>query len=324
MGPHDAAIDSWVEPALTPLSTLHTVEEAIQTLRTRQFANEVRYFYVTDEQGALRGVVSTRQLILSDPAVQLASIMQEPVVHIRLGQTLKEAVSLFEQNPLLAFPVVCGEGKLQGIVRAEALLGEKLDPLDARSRYEMFQLIGMSVEDAKLLSLRQRYKARMPWLLCNVFSGLVCAMVSTRFEEVLSRYLLLAFFIPLVLTLSESASMQSMTQVLQFLRRPRFSWKVAIRRGKREWLLSGAIALSCGLLVGLLSLLWGDGAGASLMIGLGIALSVPISAFFGMIMPVFFSRRSLDPKVASGPVVLMIADIVTTALYLSLAAWWLL
>jgi magnesium transporter len=115
-----------------------------------------------------------------------------------------------------------------------------------------------------------------------------------------------------------------MAQSLQYLRRPRFNWKTAIKRAKREWQTIGLLALSCATLVGVLSLFWEGGFLASFTIGVGILLSVTLSSLFGLLITVLLHRFRLDPKVASGPVVLMVADMLTTALYLSLATWWLL
>ena len=84
------------------------------------------------------------------------------------------------------------------------------------------------------------------------------------------------------------------------------------------------IAVSCGLLVGSVSLFWGDGFIASLTICIGILLGVTTSISFGIMMPIILHTTKLDPKVASGPVVLMFADVITTLIYLSIASWWLL
>lgn len=312
------------EPVETMISALGTVEEALQELRKRSIQRQIVYFYAVDEENRLKGVVSTRQLLLSEPRTQIKEIMQPTVVRIHNHQTMKDAMAIFAEHSLLALPVVDQEGKLVGALDVQKLLGEKLNLQSANHRLEVFQLIGMHLEEGRKVPLLRSYRFRMPWLLCNVFSGLVCAVISRVYEGVLSKYLLLAFFIPLVLTLSESTSMQSMTQALQFLRRPRFSWRVAWGVAKREWELIWLLAITCGLVVGSFSLLWRDGLMASVTICIGIICSVAISAAFGIAIPILLHRFKLDPKVAAGPVVLMIADMLTTALYLSLAFWWLL
>ncbi len=314
----------FVTPVQTLLSMDVTIGEALIGLRKKKIQQKIIYFYVVDERQALKGVVSTRQLLLADPDKSVQEVMQQPVIKLQSKQTLKAALELFAKHPLLAIPLVDENNCLLGTIDVQLVTNEAIDVADSRTRLDVFQMIGLSLEDGKKTSLQTGYRLRMPWLLCNVFSGIVCAIISRVFEVVLAKYLLLAFFIPLVLTLSESTSMQSMTQSLLFLRRPRFQWRTAIARGVREWQLAVLLAVSSGFIVGSLSLLWGDGFKPSLCIGIGICLSVILSVIFGITLPVLLYRMKLDPKVASGPVVLMVADMLTTMLYLSLAAWWLL
>ncbi|MDE3046142.1 MAG: magnesium transporter [Verrucomicrobiota bacterium] len=311
-------------PVETVLPITATVEESMTTLRQKHIAQKIIYFYVVDENYRLRGVVSTRQLILAEPNVRIEDIMQPHVVKLHCDQTLQQAMELFAEHPLLALPVIDDEGRLMGTIDVQMVMEEVVDIADMRTRLDVFQMIGLSIEDGKKVSMRKNYRRRMPWLLCNVFSGLMCAVISRSFEGVLSKYLLLAFFIPLVLTLSESTSMQSMTNSILFLRRPRFHWSIAFKRGMREWQLDALLGCSSGLLVGFFSLFWDGGLLPSLSISMGILASVIFSAFFGITIPVVLHRLKLDPKVAAGPLVLMITDILTTALYLGVATWWLL
>ena len=308
--------------AVLPLSA--TIAEALEILRGKHISKGIIYFYVVDEKHHLKGVVSSRQLLLGEPHLPISDVMQPSVVSLQADHTLHKAMEVFAEYPLLALPVVDAQGKLLGGVDVQMVTEESLNITDVRTRIDLFQMIGIKLEDGRRKNLFGNYRARLPWLLCNVFSGLVCAIISRVFEVVLAKFLLLAFFIPLVLTLSESSSMQSMTQSLLFLRRPNFRWKLAISRGLKEWQLGMLLAVSLGAIVAGFSLFWGDGWLPSLCIGVGITLSVIISVLFGMSLPVALHLLRKDPRVASGPVVLMIADILTTAIYLGLSSWWLL
>lgn len=313
-----------VSPVETAVLLTDSVDQGLASLRLKNIPQNIIYIYVVDEQHRLKGVVSTRQLLLGHPNQKIEEIMSKNVVKLYDHEPMKNGLALFAQNPLLALPVVDGQEKFLGIIDVQMVTDEKVDLASAQSRADVFQMIGLTLEEGKKTPLLRSYKLRMPWLLCNVFSGIVCAIISRFYEVVLSQFLLFAFFIPLVLTLSESASMQSMAQSLQFLRRPRFSWKTAIQQSQREWGVIALLAVSCALLVGILSLLWEGGFLASFTIAIGILSSVSISSLFGLAIPLLLHHFRLDPKVASGPVVLMIADMLTTALYLSLATWWLL
>lgn len=313
-----------IDPVETVVSMTATIDEALASLRKKKIPHKIIYIYVVDEKQRLKGVVSTRQLLLGDPGEEIQKIMSKDVIKIYAQEPMKSALALFAAHPLLALPVVDEKEKFLGVIDVQRVTEEDIDIANAQSRADMFQMIGLTLEEGKKTPLLRSYRLRMPWLLCNVFSGVVCAVISRIYEVVLAKYLLFAFFIPLVLTLSESSSMQSMAQSLQFLRRPRFHWKTAIKKARREWQLIGLLAFSCACLVGALSLLWEGGVLASLTIGVGILGSVALSSLFGLVIPIILYRFRLDPKVASGPVVLMIADMLTTALYLSLATWWLL
>ena len=310
-----------ISPVETVMPINATVKEALTELRKKKIQQKFVYFYVIDDQGRLKGVISTRQLLLANLESKIIELMSKSIVSLSEDETLADALIEFSKHPLLALPVIDCEGHLLGIVDVQMVTNEKVDIADVHTRLDIFRIVGLTLEDERRPSIFHRYRLRIPWLLCNVFSGIICAIISRAFEVVLSKFLLLAFFIPLVLTLSESTSMQSMTQSLLFLRRPRFRWSVAIPRGIKECQLAVFIALTLGSLVGLLSLLWDGGIWASFCIGVGIFFSVILSVAFGLSVPVFLSRMDLDPKISSGPVVLMIADILTTAFYLGLSTW---
>ncbi len=308
----------------TVLNINDTIEEALPKIREIEVSEKIVYFYALDDEGRLIGVVPTRQLILSKPSTKIKDIVKHSIIRIRTHQTLEDAMEVFERHRLLALPVVDDKEKFVGTIDVQFYVEESFDVADSRHRRDMFQLLGLSLEEGKPISVIKHYRYRMPWLFCNMISGFVCAIIANVNELVLNQFLLLAMFIPLVLTLSESVSMQSMTQSLQFLKRPRISMSYALMNAFKEWKIVWLVAVTSAFIVGTVSLFWGDGFMPSLIIGSGILISVTLSAAFGIVFPVFLHKTNLDPKVASGPVVLMLADALTTFIYLSLATWILL
>jgi magnesium transporter len=301
-----------------------TIKENLKILRNKHLEHKIIYFYVVDKQHKLLGIVPTRKMLLSEPRAKIKDIMDHNVICAHAGQTAIDAVELMEKNRLLAIPVIDNEGKLIGAIDVQTYMQKDFNIADTQHRLDVFQLIGLTLEEGKKISIKENYRLRMPWIFCNMVGGLLCAVISRYNEQVLSKVLLLAFFIPLVLTLSESISMQSMTQCLQSVKNSQASFKYIFLRSLKEWKVVLLIALTSGIVIGSLSLLWGDGFKPSLTIGIGIIFSVMLSSFFGTLIPIILHSKSLDPKVASGPVVLTLADVLTTLLYLSLASWWLL
>ncbi|MDJ0652073.1 MAG: CBS domain-containing protein [Simkaniaceae bacterium] len=314
----------FIAPVRTTIHIEHTVEEALRYLRNKHITDEIIYIYVVDEERKLIGVVPTRRLLLAEPNTPITEIMSSRLVSLKGDQTLQNAMEFLESHHLLALPVVNDKNHLLGVIDVGLYLEEKVDVATARRCADIFQIIGLYIEEGKRPSPWRSYRSRMPWIFCNMFGGFACAVISRVFEIVLAKVLLLAMFIPLVLTLSESISMQSMTQSIQLLKKTNRTWKYTLGSLFREWHVVALLAITSGVIVGSVSLLWRDGIRPGFVIMFGIMISVYITATIGSVVPLIVHARKWDPRVAAGPVVLMFADVLTTLFYLSLGTWWLL
>ncbi|MCB1110689.1 MAG: magnesium transporter [Chlamydiia bacterium] len=314
----------FIAPVRTTIHVEHTVEEALRYLRDKHITDEIIYIYVVDEERKLIGVVPTRRLLLTELDVPIRDIMGTHLISLKGSQTLQEAMEFLETHHLLALPVVDDHNRLLGVIDVGIYLEEKVDVASARRRSDIFQMIGMYVEEGKRPNAWKGYRSRMPWIFCNMFGGFACAVISRVFEIVLAKVLLLAMFIPLVLTLSESISMQSMAQSMQLLKKQHRKWSYTIGSLICEWQVVALLAITSGVIVGTVSLLWGDGIAPGFVIMFGIMCSVYITSTIGSAVPLILHARKWDPRVAAGPVVLMFADVITTLIYLSLGTYLLL
>jgi magnesium transporter len=160
----------------------------------------------------------------------------------------------------------------------------------------------------------------MPWIFCNMFGGFLCATIANVYSEVLAKELILAMFTPLVLALSEAISMQAMTQSVIDMGRRMNLWVQKLKSLFHDLKLFSMLALTSGIIVGTVSLLWGEGLLPAGIIAVSIIVSVTVTALIGVLIPFVIHRWKLDPKIASGPVVLMLADVITITIYLALGS----
>ncbi len=322
--PSKVLVKDRMHPALVVVREDHTIKEAVDILRKGQSDGKIIYFYVTDADQKLQGIVSARTLLLADPLTKIQDVMEKSVFCLQEDQNLEQAMEALSHRRLLALPVVDADHVLKGVIDVQMYLQENIDIFKEQRNQDVFQLLGMTFEEGVYKSPWKSYSKRMPWILCNMAGGTACAVVSRVFELVLAKVLILAMFIPLVLSLSESISMQSMTQSFHILRKQNVSWSKVFSRMFSEIRTAVLMALTSGILVGALSLFWGSGLVVSATIAAGIITSVILSAVLGSSVPMLLHLNHLDPKVASGPVVLTISDVITTAIYLFLATLWLL
>lgn len=305
------------------LSADKTVGESLSELRSRTIGEKIVYFYVNDANGRLVGVVPTRRLLMSDLAARIESIMVGHVVAVPASATVLVACELLARHRLLALPVVDADGKMLGVVDITMFTEELSDVAERHAAEDAFQLIGIKVQSARERSPWIGFRYRFPWLLCNIIGGILCAFLVGHYEVFLDSVIVLALFIPVVLSLAESVSIQSTTITLQGLHHGRTSWALLARALRREFVIAGLLGLGCGGLVALIAGSWKAEATVALAIGASIALAMVTACLLGVVLPMGVRAMRGDPRIAAGPVVLAVADIATLALYFSIAAWML-
>ncbi len=306
-----------IRSALVVLKPDQTIQDAMTAIRTSAMARSIHYFYVVDEDERLVGVVPTRRLLSASPEQKVSEIMVGHVVAIPDWATVLIASEYFATRRLLAFPVVDGSGRLLGVVDVSLFTNEVID-LARRTYDDIFQLIG--VHGTAQRSPWSAFKDRFPWLLCNVAGGLIAAFIASRFEHLLEAVVVLALFIPIVLALGESVSMQAVTLTMQSLTDGPFVPKRLLSALWKELRTATLLGLACGAVVGAVVLLWRGEPTVAATIAASIVASMIVACLLGVAFPALLHAANADPKIAAGPVVLALADVATLLFYFGFGA----
>lgn len=307
---------------VTRLNQDLTVEQSLNQIRTEGLGEKIVYFYVVDEQDRLVGVLPTRRLLTAPPNAKLKDIMQQKVVAIPHTATLIEACEQFLLFKFLAFPIVDEDRRLLGVIDVTVFTQEVLDLAQKEQMESVFELIGFRITQVRHASPIRAFFIRFPWLGATIGSGLTCALLTSFFKPTLSTLIELAFFVPLVLALGESVSIQAMALAVQALRstRPTFWW--LLNQLKRELVTVSFIALGAAVVVGLISLLFAKKVVTAFIVGFGGFMSIIVAGIVGLLLPTGLHALQLDPRVASGPLVLAVTDVLALILYLGFASRW--
>jgi magnesium transporter len=305
----------------TSLRLGQSVGAALDWMRQNRPAGRIIYFYVVDEEGRLCGVVPTRRLLLNAPDRPLAEIMVPKVVSLPAAATVLDACEFFILHRLLAFPVVDPEGRLLGVVDMQLYTDELTELHKAARRDDLFQLVGVHLAEVQQNNPVAAFRSRFPWLGCNLAAGILVAFLSGAFEGVLNKVVALTFFIPVVLTLAESVSTQSVSLALQLLHGTPPTWGTLWPRLRGELLTGLLLGMGGGLVIGLVALVWLGQPNVALCVLAGIGGGAAAAAGLGIALPVGLRLLHLDPQVAAGPIALAGTDVVTMLLYLNLAGW---
>jgi magnesium transporter len=306
-----------VRPVPVTLVATQTIAEALPVVRSSITTSDIHYFYVVDDDRRLVGIVPARHLLAALPDQRVAEVMIGDVVAIPSWATVLVASEYFATRKLLAFPVIHDNGELVGVVDISLFTHEVID-LARRTYDDIFQLLG--VHATAMRTPWTSFRDRFPWLLSNIAGGLICAVIAAQFEVLLDNIVVLALFIPIVLALAESVSMQSATLTLQTLSddslKPR---RIALALWK-EARTATLLGLACGGVVALVVIAWRRDLLGAAVIGGAIAASIVTACVFGVLWPTAIRALRADPRIAAGPLVLASTDVATLLFYLGLGA----
>jgi magnesium transporter len=303
-----------------------SVADALDRIRREGIGERVIYFFATDTNGKLVGVLPTRRLLTAPLEKRLDEIMVQRVIAIPASATVLEACEFFVLYKFFAFPVVDDQRHVIGVVDvslfAEEMLeaGEREEQQHAPPSEDVFEALGVRLAQIRGVSPWRVFRYRFPWLLVTVAAGTACALLAGVFEATLAGSLVIAFFLTMLLGLNESVSMQSMTLTIQALRVQTPTRRWFLENLRRETTTALLLGLSLGLVVAAIVWIWRhDGRGA-FVVGASIVISLFMACLFGFTIPSLLHKLKLDPKIAAGPVTLAVTDFFALTFYFSLAS----
>ncbi len=306
-----------------------TVDEAISYLKkqAREHLETIYYVYVLDEQQRLLGVVSFRELFKSRGDKKVREVMRTNLVTLAEEQDQESVSRMFAEQDLVAIPVVDATGRMKGIVTVDDIV----DVVQEEATEDIQKLGGMSALDEPYLqtSLGAMIKKRAPWLAALFLGELLTATAMGYFEAEIARAVVLALFIPLIISSGGNSGSQATTLVIRAMAlgevRLRDWWRVV----RREL----AVGLALGCILGTLGLVrvvaWQSGGanayeGQAFLVGLTVAAAlvgvVSFGTIAGSLLPFVMRRLGFDPASASAPFVATLVDVTGLVIYFTVAS----
>jgi magnesium transporter len=292
-----------------------TAGRALELLRSAKEADSASYVYGTDAGGRLTGVIPLRQLLLANPRRPVSEAMVPSAVRLKVSTPRDAIVETFGQHHFVSLPVVDEKDRLVGIVTSEAVM-------KVLRRREESVLQGVTGVDPRRERLKQTLAAtrgRLPWITVTIAGGLGCALIGKLFQRTLDEIVMVGIFTPLVLALGESVGAQTASVVLA----GRDEGAPAEERKAfvlKELGIGVLVAVYAGVLVAALSHLWHGNARLGALIGGSVLLSMVWAVLLAVLVPGLLRRMKVNPAIASGPLVLTLADFSTLLLYFGAAS----
>ncbi|OYW96471.1 MAG: magnesium transporter, partial [Alishewanella sp. 32-51-5] len=175
-----------------------TVREAIEVLRREAPDKETIYSaYVVDKARKLIGVVSLRDLILAPVSMRVDDLMNHDPICASVDMPQEEVAALIAKYDLLALPIVNELGQMVGIVTYDDAMDVAEE--EATEDFHKTATIGKLESSVKEAGIGLLYRKRVFWLVVLVFGNIFSGAGIAYFEDTISSYLALLFFLPLLI-----------------------------------------------------------------------------------------------------------------------------
>ncbi len=298
-----------------------TVEEAVAQVRKASEVEYIFYVYVIDENKKLRGVISLRQLLLSEPSRRLAEVMTSNVWSVNVHADQEHVARVVSRYNILAIPVVDEAGALVGIVTVD----DVLDVLREEATEDILKMAGTHYgEEITSLSALRLAWVRLPWLVVSWMGSLVAAYFISQFAHELSKVIALAAFIPVINGTAGNVGAQGVAIMVRGLATGRVNPKGWLRVVGRQVFVGLLLGLCFGvLLYGLASWRFPAEAYLGFIVGLAIFFAMTVSAAVASLLPLVLNYLRLDPALMTGPFVTTSVDLMSVLIYFNIARYFL-
>ncbi|MDO8884850.1 MAG: magnesium transporter [Pseudotabrizicola sp.] len=293
-----------------------TVGEMIDHLRSVDWLPDQFYHVIlVDPRMKPVSYVTLGRLLSARRDVGLMAIVEESFRTIKATEPEADVAYLFNQYHLISCPVVDEHGRLVGVITID----DAMNVLDEEHQEDMLRLAGVNDESSVSDGAVETARGRLPWLMINLLTASLSAMVISRFEATIEAIVVLAALMPIVASTGGIAGTQSLAVAVRALATRDLTASNAKRVVFRELgagLLNG---LGLALVLGLAgTFLFGDWR-LGLVLASAMMVNQVVAALGGVLVPLSLNRMGLDPALASGTFVTTLTDVMGFFAFLGLA-----
>lgn len=298
-----------------------TVKQAIQYIKKIGIDKEtINTCYVINSNRILEGVISLRQLILSDESTIVKDIMDTDVISVNTHEDQEDAAYLFKKYDYYVIPVVDNEKRLVGIITVDDIL----DVIDQEATEDIHKMAAIQPSEKEYLRTSNWVlaKNRIPWLLILMISATLTGGIIERYEHALQSLMILTSFIPMIMDTGGNSGSQSSTLVIRGLALEELYPSDLLKVLWKELRVSAIVGITLSFVNFLrIYFLGKTDILVALTVSFTLFLTVILAKVVGGVLPMIAKKLKLDPAIMAGPLITTIIDAVALLIYFSTATW---
>ncbi|WP_342644394.1 magnesium transporter [Mucilaginibacter sp. CSA2-8R] len=281
--------------------------------------------YVVDDDGVLLDDIRIREILLVNPATKVRDLTDDRLIALNVNDPQEEAINIFRMNNRVALPVVDNNNILLGIVTVDDILWI------ANEEYtEDIQKIGgtEALDEPYLdIPLLKLVKKRVGWLIVLFLGEMLTATAMGYFEGQIAKAVVLALFVPLIISSGGNSGSQASTLIIQAMALGEVTvadwWRVMRREIVSGFLLGATLGLIGFFRIFVWTLFSNIYGPHWVLVGLTVGLAlvgiVLWGSLAGSMLPLLLKRIGLDPATSSAPFVATLVDVTGLIIYFTIA-----
>jgi len=331
LGYPEESIGRLMTPEYVAVKPYFTVEKALNHIRKFGRDSEtLNVIYIVNDQWQLIDDIRIKEIILAPPQQIISDLSDNRFVSLNAYDDQEVAVKVFQDQDRVALPVVDADGILLGILTVD----DVMDVAEEESTEDFHKFGGTEGLDLSYTKtpLIELVRKRAGWLVILFFGEMLTASAMGFFEKEIERAVVLALFVPLVISSGGNSGSQAASLIIRSLALKELSlrnwWYVM-----RKEIFSGLMLGSALGFIGFFRILIWQQTGfynyGEYWLWVGISVSVALifivlwGTLTGSMIPILLKRIGLDPATASAPFVATLVDVTGLIIYFTVASLFL-
>ncbi|RFM36452.1 magnesium transporter [Chitinophaga silvisoli] len=326
LGYNETSVGRIMTPDYIAVREEWSVKQVLDFIREYGKDSEtIDVIYVVDEKGKLIDDFRIREFLLVATDTMVHTLMDDRFVALHVNDEQEEAIQIFRMENRVALPVVDDEGILLGIVTIDDMLW-----IANEEHTEDIQKIGgtEALDEPYLdIPLLKLVKKRIGWLVILFIGEMLTATAMAFFEGEIAKAVVLALFVPLIISSGGNSGSQASTLIIQAMALGEITltdwWRVMRREIISGLLLGGVLGIIGFIRIVFWNSLFHSYGEHSILVGLTVGISlvgvVLWGTLSGSMLPLILKRLGADPATSSAPFVATLVDVTGLLIYFSVA-----
>lgn len=293
-----------------------TAEEAIKKLRTISPETEIiDEIFVTDDYHRLQGIVTIRDLLVSNAKTPLKDILREVDFYVYGTDDQEVAANLFSKYELDILPVVNSNMAVLGVITSDDIIAV----IEQEHNEDILQMHGVNADEVYDSTWFDSFKSRIPWLIVNLLTAFLASSVVKGFESTISQVVVLSAAMPIVTGMGGNAGSQTLSIILTSLARGELSLKEDYKLIFKEIFLGLFEGAIIGVLAASVFVFWHHNIYLGFILLLAMIANMIIACSMGFLIPLILDKMKIDPAIASSIFLTTFTDVFGFFIFLGLA-----